>query len=563
MNMHILKYILRFVLPLLLLVGCAAGRKATNELHWAERIMFEYPDSAKMILERIDQDKLPGAESKATYRLLYSQALDKNFEDVNEDTLIRPALDYFVKHGPDLRIAMSYYYLGRVQVNAGKEKEAVATFFSAEEFAARSGDDFLLGLIYCQIGELYEQQNMFRGSMRYFRLARERYLAAGQTDYADKMLPAIATQYTLIGSVDTATMYFDFALDRALIKKDTLGAINIFQCMSGMHLHFGDTLGARKVLYEMKHFAGIANISTSYHMMLAALFTEEQKLDSAKYYYRLILDESPDDIELQMIVYGAYASIFESKQDYKRALQYSKQYNELADSLMMMNHRNYILEIERKYDNEKLAYENFTLQTRTRFQLIFLLLAVIAMVYLIWRYRKNLHIRELRIQEYKGMVEHLNLTHSNLLTQLDERKEKELRLKKMLEHRFEVPRQFADLVYQYEQNPSLLNKKFRDMLKMNSLNNEAFRDLKEIVNENYNNIVDKLRKIHPNLTEQDLDMCCLICSGFNSQEMCIIFGYTSVNNVYIRKSRLKQKMKDGKSFTDIESYLDSLIQRSL
>ena len=57
--------------------------------------MDTYPDSALQLLKTIDSKHLVTKEGKARYALLYSQALDKNYIDVTEDSLINIAVEYY------------------------------------------------------------------------------------------------------------------------------------------------------------------------------------------------------------------------------------------------------------------------------------------------------------------------------------------------------------------------------------------------------------------------------------------------------------------------------------
>ena len=71
--------------------------------------MADRPDSAKIILESIDPKALHTRAGKARFALLYSQALDKNYIDVDRDTLISRALKYYRHRGNAHDRALAYY----------------------------------------------------------------------------------------------------------------------------------------------------------------------------------------------------------------------------------------------------------------------------------------------------------------------------------------------------------------------------------------------------------------------------------------------------------------------
>ena len=82
----------------LLCWGCKQT-DVTQVLDRAETCMAERPDSSLYLLRTLDKRHISGSLRKARYALLYSQALDKNYIDVDNDSLIRVAVDYYKGHG--------------------------------------------------------------------------------------------------------------------------------------------------------------------------------------------------------------------------------------------------------------------------------------------------------------------------------------------------------------------------------------------------------------------------------------------------------------------------------
>ncbi|MGN1219387.1 MAG: hypothetical protein ACI4TU_00415, partial [Candidatus Cryptobacteroides sp.] len=66
----------------------------------AEISMNEDPESSLKILESIDRSQILSRRQKAEFALLYSIALDKNYIDVQSDSIIAPAVEYYKSHGP-------------------------------------------------------------------------------------------------------------------------------------------------------------------------------------------------------------------------------------------------------------------------------------------------------------------------------------------------------------------------------------------------------------------------------------------------------------------------------
>ena len=94
--MNINHYLISALFALLLLAGCATD-PATATLDRAETLMEEYPDSALALLDTLQSPV--SAEENARYALLYSQALDKNYIDVANDSLILIAVNHYENSG--------------------------------------------------------------------------------------------------------------------------------------------------------------------------------------------------------------------------------------------------------------------------------------------------------------------------------------------------------------------------------------------------------------------------------------------------------------------------------
>lgn len=70
----------------LLCWGCKQT-DVTQVLDRAETCMAERPDSSLYLLRTLDKRHISGSLRKARYALLYSQALDKNYIDVDNDSV--------------------------------------------------------------------------------------------------------------------------------------------------------------------------------------------------------------------------------------------------------------------------------------------------------------------------------------------------------------------------------------------------------------------------------------------------------------------------------------------
>ena len=92
------------------LVSCYQSHK--RELDLAYTLAESTPDSALVFLNRINQGKLSDKDM-AKYALIYYMAQDKSGLDVDNDSLIRIAYDWYGEHQDDSLYASSLYYMGK------------------------------------------------------------------------------------------------------------------------------------------------------------------------------------------------------------------------------------------------------------------------------------------------------------------------------------------------------------------------------------------------------------------------------------------------------------------
>ena len=85
----------RFVLFLSAFVLSCGNPHLSQQLDMAEAVMIEHPDSALAIIKTIDTLSLKTRSMAARYALLHTMALDKNFIDTTDVSVIRPALEYY------------------------------------------------------------------------------------------------------------------------------------------------------------------------------------------------------------------------------------------------------------------------------------------------------------------------------------------------------------------------------------------------------------------------------------------------------------------------------------
>ena len=130
------------------LSSCSSPSVKNPLLLCADSLMETYPDSALSILESITYpQKMPRAD-RALYALLLTQARHKNYIALEDDSLIKTAVDYYGDKKKNLRAAKAHYYWGATYREMGYTSFAVEEYLTAirlmpvrDEFLAMNFDN--------------------------------------------------------------------------------------------------------------------------------------------------------------------------------------------------------------------------------------------------------------------------------------------------------------------------------------------------------------------------------------------------------------------------------------
>ncbi len=163
-------------LTALSVVAVLRARSVERRLSAADAAMDDNPHRALALLDSLDADRLCGRAQQAKYALLYTQAQDKNYIDETNDSLICVASDYYESRGSVRDRFRSLYYRGRICVNRGEYSRAMIAFMEAELLLRDLHDDYLAGLLYVQMGNIYKWYYDYPKALKAYRTAYACYL---------------------------------------------------------------------------------------------------------------------------------------------------------------------------------------------------------------------------------------------------------------------------------------------------------------------------------------------------------------------------------------------------
>lgn len=549
-----LKNICYILLVLLLQTGCRPNR-ARDLFQDAETLMASAPDSALRLLDGIDPASLDSRALRARYALLRSQALDKNGIDLKSDSVIAPAVEYYSRRGSKRDKALMYYYLGRIRNNAGRIGEAAEAMKAAEKYARPIGETYLLGLIYNCQANLYYSQYSLDEALELYDKADSCFRLEGKTVFSGYMAKAKATAYALMkNNIASQAEY-----KKALRIFDSIGnhqQVCLISSSLATQMKEGKQIPAAKIkkfLYETyhKHSSGIIPIID--YQIWASLFLEENLLDSARYYGKLALNISQRTVNQRCGSLAILSKIEEAAQNYQVASACWKEAYSLLDSISRYEKENLVQRIEQRYENKELQHRNEMLHLRNRSYVLIgalILTVLLSGFVLVLRRRQEIirrqeeesKKREVYLEALSENYEALKCQYEEFMKDADSGSEKEANLMKMVERRLTDMKRLLGEAYTGNCNPQAFYKAFKEYATSLKKDEDAFSDLRYIINKRYEGFVDYLQQKYPKLTYSEVNMCCMLLYGFSYDGIRFLFNHDNTDSLYSRRNKLREKL---------------------
>lgn len=526
---------------LLAITGCYNDKALEASLREAESRMDSAPDSAYAILQSIDAASIKSTRQRALYALLYSQALDKNYIDETNDSLISIAVDYY-KSGNDIRHRMlARYYNAVVLYNATKYDNSISMLLLAERDALELDDNFYLSRIYSKISDIYSIIYNNNESLIYAQSALEKI---SKTDYHRHKLWAklnLGRAYNNCTNYERSIPIFNEVIDSAYTRRDTILLINALRLASISHLAKHNYSDTKRLLNTIMSIDS-SQLSVDDYRNLGDAYLWSGQLDSAIICMNILHQINPSE---QWLAY----EINKIQHNYKEALTALEHENSVTDSLFLKIIRQNISTIATSYrKNEKQRIENeLEDEKQTKYYLsAIIVIIVIIVIFSIIIYRQ-------RIKNYNTTIEKNILLAQNLKTTLElkksENKEMQKAINSLFEQRYETVNNLCDIYFHTDAHSNKQDKVYKQV--KNIINNfgsdsSLISKLEEYANKYLDNIMIKFRNDFPNLKESDIRLFLYSAIGFSSRAISTFLN-ENISVIYNRKSRLKSKISNSTS----------------
>ena len=596
-TMSSFKYAGLIISIIISLISCTHNKNYPTafqpELAKAEAMMYRYPDSALHILQGIQPDNPSDNEQYATWALLMTQAQYKN-QIEQSDSLINIAYSYFINQDNAQRKALALYYKGILCHESHHAEDALSFYLEATAEIEKTNDYQLGFLINSEIGLMYLYRKLNDYAMEYFEKAHHNAELSNNQTYIAFSFIYIARAFSQKKQYNKAIEYYEKAIKIGQVNNYPTILASAMNETSFLFLKTGEN---KKALQYAKDCIKIKKTDQRI-FSLGDTYRYLKMYDSA-YFYLNQACLSPN-IHTARSAYQALYYISQEEKDYKKAVEYSNKLWFYQDSIGKTDRNKALIEMQEKYDQQKIINENNLSQIKKDRIIRNVLIALIILSFIIAitnylyqrkivsqkqeisekeekiRYftmkihenetlinRNKMRIEELTIQmegsqeikeqwkeqnkirqEIQQQNEMLKLENNKLQNHISnyaqslKEKSKELEaMEHLSEENQYLHKREAFLCNQLINQTELFNK----LKTTKYIDDQLWQEIKEKIDLLFDNYTKRLYHQIPSLTDGDIQICCLIKLRFSNGDIANMLAI-SPTSVSKRKLRLKERI---------------------
>ena len=529
------------ILPFLICVLTFCGRQdiISESLDRAESCMADRPDSALTIIEALDSTHFNSKSQKARYALLKSMALDKNYIDRTDDSLVNIAVAHY-RHTLNAPCKFrSYDYQARVYQNAGQMDKAMESLVRAEHIRAKNipAEDLAkLHFVKAQVG--ISRYNL-NGQLKELRNAANYSKTCGNENNYIFATLSQANTYLILNDYERAD--------------SCLNIVDQNQNLS--YLYQLNKIGIR-LLYSYKTDSSKADLEESCRdyinsakdksdldwKLIGQVYVKTGKPELAKEALERYAQENNGCLD--DFYYYLLATLQQSQGEYAEAYRNMAIYSHLSDSLNLVRINQEVKSVQKMYEDSIVI-----IKQRVLIGIIVSILSIVVVLCL--RYHLRLKKRE-----------------KVLRRQIDEIEEEYKELSSLKEKFEPIENIVYDLHHQddCEQNSLIQNIIEARIKSLSAFLNKDIPDslskvsctLDELLN-NRDKVTDSIGLIYAiyyprfvatlaerGLSASEIGYCCLLVIGLKTSELPKVINYSNAYNISSRlRSKLGLTAEDG------------------
>ena len=400
---------------------------------------------------------------------------------------------------------------------------------------------------------------------------------------------------------DSALYYIDSAIDLAQKQNEVFFIFsNLYHKAEFYELFKQDYLNAKNFAVQAIRIGGREIDHPRAHYCAAKSYIKLGQIDSALYY----LNRSPESASANdsIMYYNLLADISRFRNDNESWLNYHDKAHAMADSILIGSLNAKLLTIEKKYDLQKEELKNVTLRSELKgawLTVALALLAALALIHFLWRYRNRLRTKENEYELLKSdldtsltSLEQMRLTINNYeeelretgegyrtelarqealvsdmageiatvksslqekehervqlkdrIAALEAKKAQSDEIKAILDGQIKVVHELIQSSHELDEER--FAKKFASLMSVPESPRAAtyWSNLQVLTNDLYGNILeDAIRQGKGRLRESDVNFIALLCCGYSRTAVMICMRFNNVVTISNKKKKIARKM---------------------
>ena len=551
---------------LLFLLACSRAGEHEALFRQVENVVNDHPDSAMVLLQRIEEPERLDSADWARWALLTTQARDKAFIRHTTDSVINRVADYYQRFGDNHQKALAYYYVGRVNSDLGQLERATDAYLQASDYSAKTDDHDLTFRILTQMGTRFAHQGLTHEAERAYRKALE---IATQVNDSGHMAYGAAYLARVCGLRADWAQAENYYLESIAIA-EKIGHRRVLELgtqeLASIYTDEGKLDEALTLAKRLPEYQSIDSIKRdkSGYLVIGDIYRKMGEVDSAYLYISHAVGS--DNIYTRGSAYQALCFMYQDMGRHEEAIKYNDLYLSCRDSIKKMGSASDLYQVKEAHEvvNRQAVDMRRWLLAGT-----VVLALLVALGYSYYCYRTNRRRLERQILYLRQMEERLKDELKEGINQdQDFRRKRNQEIIDRLTHDLaavqkqleqetakwrtkyakaqELAKSYKKELRQYADGPLAERRPFEEVLDQlrkepRVLSEQERQELRLFMDAQNNSFTVRLLEANPDLKAGDLLLCCLIRLGFSGKNLATLLAI-NLNSVTKQKQRLRGRL---------------------
>ncbi len=557
-------------LACILVLLAACSEKAPN---YDERLTDVYDilattsnaDSALNILREMRVGGFSEEHNRAYYAYLYTVCLYWLNAHAEDDELIKIAVDYYSEKGDSAMRAKVFTYAAKVYESVGERQKAVEFYNRALE-ATPNDSTALKSVIYSYWAFMINNDTPNEEALELYENAK-RYAEKSGNMYS--VIDAWVQQgwnYLENHNYNRAINCYEKAEKLAIGNElEELRFYPLYR-MALAYSYKGDYEKAKSYAEEAQSLTKTVGDNKRVNSTLANIYMNLGNYDEALKYIELSVD-TINNLG-NALYYRQKWNLFYKKGDYKQAcinvlslLKYNQllYHERLEDNAAMY---------QKKYDKTKVMLENAELEVdnkhlETMLLLLVIVVSVFTMFAVMIAYRRRMIVanrEKAKDEAMSGLTDQLQGKIIELQEVRLQLAERENDVNDSRQEMLVLREQILGMNAVVQKIKELKKTKTADLYgKKSVLGEDELTVLMEALDTCYNGALSRLKEAVPNISKDELNMCCLVCLNVPLSKAALLLG-TSEETLRQRKYRFRHTKLSLPEGTTVDEFVRSFLQ---